>query len=320
MGHNKKSIYLLRILILTLLINISITNKSIFSYIKDEYVSMKYNKEINYMKNSNYNREKAREYALKWATSSNKEYYNFINDGGDCTNFVSQVLRAGGLDFVGSKANATSIKSWFYYSSNLPNRTSTWTAANPFNLHFGKEYKRAYDYREYKIEDALKNWDNIYSSIYIGDIVQYSRPNNIAFHSQAITDVLDKSTIYFSQHSNSIENFYKNGNLKYYLLGKPDNYNFLIYNIKEEKNTAMRSKKEELINEEDYNKELKEAIDMIKLSIKDTRSDNKEYGNNETDDFLNKMEKKVIDIELQMDMRSKSSKELLESLMNKSGL
>jgi hypothetical protein len=320
MRHNKKTIYLLRILILTLLISISITSKSMLSYIKDEYLSMKYNNEISDMKNINYNREKAREYALKWATSSNKEYYNFINDGGDCTNFVSQVLRAGGLDFVGSKANATSIKSWFYYSSNLPNRSSTWTAANPFNLHFGKEYKRAYDYREYKIEDALKNWDNIYSSIYIGDIVQYSRPNNIAFHSQAITDVLDKNTIYFSQHSNSIENFYKNGNLKYYLLGKPNDYNFLIYNIKEEKNTSMRSKKEELINEEDYNKELKEAIDMIKLSIEDTRIDNKEYGDNEIDDFINKMEKRVIDIELKMDIRSKSSKELLESLMDRSGL
>lgn len=276
--------------------------------------------EDNLYKNEHYNREKAREYALKWAISSNKVYYNYINDGGDCTNFVSQVLRAGGLEFVGSKENATSIKSWFYYSSNLPNRSSTWTAANPFNLHFGKEYKRAYNYREYKIEDALNNWDDIYSSIYIGDIVQYSRPNNIAFHSQAITDLIDNKTIYFSQHSNTMENFYKDGNLKYYLLGKPNDYNFLIYNIKEEKNTPSQMRNDPLIKEEDYKKALREAIDIIKLSINDTRFDNEEFGNIETDNFINKMERRVVDIELQMNMRSKSSKELLELLMDRNGL
>lgn len=271
-------------------------------------------------KNEAYNREKAREYALKWAITPNKYYYNYINDGGDCTSFVSQVLRAGGLDFLGSKANATSINSWFYYSADLPNRTSTWTSANAFNLHFGKEKKRVYDYREYKIEDALKVWNDIYSSIYIGDIVQYSRPNNIAFHSQAITDVIDKETIYFSQHSNTIENFYKNGNLKYYLLGKPNDYNFLIYIIKEENNVTRARREDSLITEDDYNKELKEAIDMIKISIEDTRFDNKDYQSTETDDFINKMEQKVMEIELQIDMRSKSYKELLESLMDRNGL
>lgn len=320
MVNNKKLIYSLKILILTLMISISITSKSIFSYIKDDYSSIKYNNEISDMKNSNYNREKAREYALKWATSSNKEYYDFINDGGDCTNFVSQVLRAGGVEFVGSKANATSIKSWFYYSSNLPNRSSTWTAANPFNLHFGKEYKRAHEYREYKIEDALKNWDNIYSSIYIGDIVQYSRPNNIAFHSQAITDVLDKRTIYFSQHSNSIENFYKNGNLQYYLLGKPDDYNFLIYTIKKENYNLETMNNTFLLTDEDYKKELIKAIDMIKLSIEDTRFDNEEYKNRDTEKFIENMEKKVENTEFNMNTRSKTSKELLEYLMDRSDI
>ncbi|MDV4151029.1 amidase domain-containing protein [Clostridium sp. AL.422] len=304
---NKKIKSLLLVLIIVLvLVNTSIYNKFILVEAK---------------KNSNnYNRELAREYAIKWAMSVNKKYYNYINDGGDCTNFVSQVLRAGGMEFVGTKKNATSINSWFYYSSDLPNRTSTWTSANAFNLHFGKEGKRVYKYREYKIEDALKKWDDIYSSIYAGDIVQYSRPNNIAFHSQAITDVIDNDTIYFSQHSNSIENFYKNGNLKYYLLGKPNDYNLLVYNIKEEKslNNGMRNKA--LETEKNYNKELKEAIEIIRISIEDTRFDNKDYKNEETDEFINKMEKRVEDIELQMNMRSRSSKELLESLMDRNGL
>lgn len=309
----KRKIGLLLILVL-----ISVFFQSLIKITWAEDKSSSCNSEFSDVENSNYNREKAREYALKWATSSNKEYYNYINDGGDCTNFVSQVLRAGGLEFVGSKENATSIKSWFYYSSNLPNRTSTWTAANPFNLHFGKEYKRAYKYREYKIEDALKNWDEIYSTIYIGDIVQYSRPNNIAFHSQAITDVLDKKTIYFSQHSNTIENFYKDGNLQYYLLGKPDDYNFLIYNIKKEKNNIEAINNNMLLTEEDYKKELRKAIDMIKLSIEDTRFDNEEYKNIDTEIFIKNMERKIENTEFNMNTRSKSSKELLEYLMDRS--
>lgn len=307
-----------KISLLLILVLISVFFQSLIKITSAEDKSSSSNSEFSDVENSNYNREKAREYALKWATSSNKEYYNYINDGGDCTNFVSQVLRAGGLEFVGSKENATSIKSWFYYSSNLPNRTSTWTAANPFNLHFGKEYKRAYKYREYKVEDALKNWDEIYSTIYIGDIVQYSRPNNIAFHSQAITDVLDKKTIYFSQHSNSIENFYKDGNLQYYLLGKPDDYNFLIYNIKKEKNDIEAINNNILLTEDDYKKELRKAIDMIKLSIEDTRFDNEEYKNIDTEIFIKNMERKIENTEFNMNTRSKSSKELLEYLMDRS--
>lgn len=276
------------------------------------------------VKNNNYNRELAREYAIKWATSSNSNYYNYVNDGGDCTNFVSQVLRAGGLEFVGSKSNATSIKSWFYYSPNLPNRSSTWTAAQPFHLHFGKEYKRAHSYKEYKIIDALINWNEIYLSLLPGDIVQYSRPNNITFHSQAITDLIDKNqTIYFCQHSNSMENFKKNGNLRYYLMGKPNDYNFYIYQIKDDN---QRTSIEVIANNKDnksdgdYRKELIEAIDIIKLSLDDTRVDNEENNSKETKDFIEKMEKRIKEVEFNMNSRGKTSKELLEILCDRRGL
>ncbi|WP_291649257.1 amidase domain-containing protein [Clostridium sp.] len=280
------------------------------------------------VKNDSYNRELAREYALKWATSSNSKYYNYVNDGGDCTNFVSQVLRAGGIEFVGSKETATSIKSWFYYSSNLPNRSSTWTAAQPFHLHFGKEYKRAHSYKEYKIIDALVKWDEIYRSLLPGDIVQYSRPNNITFHSQAITDLIDKNqTIYFCQHSNSMENFRRNGNLRYYLMGKPNDYNFYVYKIKDDnKRTSVELNYNIIDNinnnktDEDYKKELIEAIDIIKLSLDDTRFDNEENNSEETNEFIRKMENRIEEVELYMNSRDKTSKELLERLCDREGL
>ena len=50
------------------------------------------------------------------------------------------------------------------------------------------------------------------------------------------------------------------------------------------------------------------------------RFDNKDYNNIVTEDFINKMEKKIIDIEKQMNMRDKSSKELLEMLMDRSSM
>lgn len=282
----------------------------------------------NEIKNNHYNRELAREYAIKWATSSNSKYYNYVNEGGDCTNFVSQVLRAGGIEFIGFKSTATSIKSWFYYSPNLPNRSSTWTAAQPFHLHFGKEYKRAHSYKEYKIIDALVNWNEIYLSLLPGDIVQYSRPNNITFHSQAITDLIDKNqTIYFCQHSNSMENFRSNGNLRYYLMGKPNDYNFYVYKIKDdsgrtsiELNYDSTDAIKDNQTDEDYREELIEAIDIIKLSLEDTRFDNEENNSKETDEFIKKMESRIEEVEFYINSRDKTPKELLERLCDRQGL
>lgn len=70
-----------------------------------------------------YDREKAVEYAFKWAYGFNPEFYNFDEIGGDCTNFASQCLLAGGLEM-----NYTPIYGWYYISVN--NRTPSWTGVN----------------------------------------------------------------------------------------------------------------------------------------------------------------------------------------------
>ena len=67
-----------------------------------------------------YNRAKAIEYAHKWAYGRNPNYYNFDGIGGDCTNFVSQCLYAGG-----AKMNYTPDIGWFYISSQK--RAAAWT-------------------------------------------------------------------------------------------------------------------------------------------------------------------------------------------------
>ena len=48
-----------------------------------------------------YNPQAAYNYAHQWALSRNPAYHDYSNEGGDCANFVSQCLIAGGLPIQG---------------------------------------------------------------------------------------------------------------------------------------------------------------------------------------------------------------------------
>ncbi|MDR0857777.1 MAG: amidase domain-containing protein [Oscillospiraceae bacterium] len=58
-----------------------------------------------------YNPANAVAYAHKWAFLRNPRYGDFSNLGGDCTNFISQCLRAGGLPM-----DYSPVLGWFYNS------------------------------------------------------------------------------------------------------------------------------------------------------------------------------------------------------------
>lgn len=75
---------------------------------------------------SKYNRQAAAAYAEKWALSRNPVYFNFDTLGGDCTNFASQCLRAGGCPM-----NYTKDIGWYYTSPG--DRAAAWTGAS--HLH-----------------------------------------------------------------------------------------------------------------------------------------------------------------------------------------
>lgn len=64
-------------------------------------------------------------YARRWAFSHNPRYYNFELLGGDCTNFVSQCLFAGG-----AVMNFTRDTGWYYRSLN--DRAAAWTGVEFF--------------------------------------------------------------------------------------------------------------------------------------------------------------------------------------------
>ena len=64
-------------------------------------------------------------YARRWAFSHNPLYYSFEKLGGDCTNFVSQCIHAGG-----AVMNLTRDIGWYYRSLN--DRAAAWTGVEFF--------------------------------------------------------------------------------------------------------------------------------------------------------------------------------------------
>jgi hypothetical protein len=70
-----------------------------------------------------YNREKAVEYARKWALSRNPLFVDFTGGGGNCTNFVSQSILAGCgiMDF-------TPTFGWYYRTIN--DRAPAWSGVD----------------------------------------------------------------------------------------------------------------------------------------------------------------------------------------------
>lgn len=72
------------------------------------------------MKVKEYNRQKAVEYATKWAYKRNPKYYNFDDVGGDCTSFISQCIFAGS-----GVMNYKKHIGWYYNSAN--DRTASWS-------------------------------------------------------------------------------------------------------------------------------------------------------------------------------------------------
>ena len=74
---------------------------------------------------ANYNRRTAVSYANRWAYFRNPEFYDFSEIGGDCTNFASQCLLAGG-----AVMNYTPTYGWYYRDSE--DRTASWTGVQYF--------------------------------------------------------------------------------------------------------------------------------------------------------------------------------------------
>lgn len=104
------------------------------------------------------NTTKAVQYATKYAVNPNYNDYFFANDG-DCANFTSQILIAGGVKMAVYNDKA---KGWWFKVNYGPNRwvsySQTWVSANKFARYHG-------------ISGKTQNHYNFTKKIYKGDFI-----------------------------------------------------------------------------------------------------------------------------------------------------
>ena len=130
----------------------------------------------------NYDRESAVKYARKYALEYNQKYFHFDGIGGDCTNFISQCLYAGG-----GRMNYDKYYGWYYIDQN--NRSPSWTSVKYLERFLLSNSSPGFVI-EVRPIDELK----------IGDIIQL-RQNPDDFNHTVIITHITHEDIYICSHS-----------------------------------------------------------------------------------------------------------------------
>jgi len=124
-----------------------------------------------------YDREAAVAYAHRWAYYRNPAYYNFENLGGDCTNFASQCIYAGG-----AVMNYTPVYGWYY--RNLNDRAPAWSGVNEFYRFMTGNQGVGPFARETSV-----------SEMQIGDVVQLATQHPYYHHTPVIVQINGTPTL-----------------------------------------------------------------------------------------------------------------------------
>lgn len=137
-----------------------------------------------------YNRAKAVEYAYKWWNKRNNEEYGYYSRsmGGcydcwyDCTNFVSQVIKTGGIK---ERVGRYDWLEYWFYSDEKP--SLTWGLAHSF-------YKHMKDIR--KAQNAT--WP---SDLQVGDIISVDFEGDGDINHSVVITKIENGQIYATYHS-----------------------------------------------------------------------------------------------------------------------
>ena len=115
--------------------------------------------------------ENAIKYAHRWALDRNPEYLDFDELGGDCTNYVSQILSAGGCPM-----DKTPIFGWYYIEDS--DKSPSWTGVEQLYKYLVKEKEYGIVAREIDLNE-----------VEAGDIVQLSFNGKTFQHTPFIVSV-----------------------------------------------------------------------------------------------------------------------------------
>lgn len=122
-------------------------------------------------------------YARKWAYNRNPAFYDFDSLGGDCTNFISQCVYAGG-----AVMNYTPDTGWYYVSLN--DRSAAWTGVEYF-YRFIVNNEGVGPFGE---QTALYN-------ARVGDVIQLG--NSAGFYHSLFVVGISGGIIYVAAHTNN---------------------------------------------------------------------------------------------------------------------
>lgn len=131
---------------------------------------------------NSYSRTLAVEYAKKYALNPNPQYryFSLSNTGGDCANFLSQCLKAGGAPFVYNREH-----SWWYNNMGTGNvMDDTWSIpwAVAHSLYWFLKINN-----ESNLSGAKGREISDISLLDLGDLVFYEDNSGLIFHSAIIT-------------------------------------------------------------------------------------------------------------------------------------
>ena len=142
-----------------------------------------------------YNRERAVEYARRWAMSRNPLFIDFTGQGGDCTSFVSQCIFAGT-----GVMNFTRTYGWYYLSAT--NRAPAWSGVDEFyNFIIGKP-----EFREANGGIGPQGIDvRDGNMIAIGDVIQLANESGEYYHSLIISGFTDDDILICAHSDDALD-------------------------------------------------------------------------------------------------------------------
>lgn len=132
-----------------------------------------------------YIRENAVAYARKYAFSQNPLFPNFAGIGGNCTNFVSQAIYAGGCVM-----NYTKTFGWYYIS--LDERSPSWSGVEYF-YNFIIENAGVGPFGRVATSDELE----------IGDVIQLAKNDEGYYHTLLVVGFDGEDLLVAAQTDNA---------------------------------------------------------------------------------------------------------------------
>lgn len=137
-------------------------------------------------RNSGINIRPAIDYAMRHAKPGtyNSAYHYYGREGGDCTNFVSQILVAGGVKEI---YTWNEYSGWWYIGKG--NVSVSWLQARTFAKYMGVGYS------------CTSSWATFTSNVRQGDIIAYDKTRDGDYDHMAFLCAAEGTNLYIAQHT-----------------------------------------------------------------------------------------------------------------------